>query len=138
MMLYSPTKNANIYDKILSQNIKETSGTLLTDLFLSPYYIYNCDVNTVSTPYHRNTEGIIDAHEILHSNNDADIIPLLLKHQITQILLFENYDNKYYSMDKKNKHKLYYRIIKGERLPPFIQRIPSPDRRIHHYKITPL
>lgn len=138
MMLYSPTKNANIYDKILSQNIKETSGTLLTDLFLSPYYIYNCDVNTVSTPYHRNTEGIIDAHKILHSNNDADIIPLLLKHQITQILLFENYDNKYYSMDEKNKHKLYYRIIKGERLPPFIQRIPSPDQQVHHYKITPL
>ncbi len=138
MMLYSPKKHANIYDKTLSQNIKETGGTLLTDLFLSPYYVYNCDVNTVSTPYHRNTEGIIDSHKILHSNNDADIIPLLLKHQITQILLFENYDHKYYPMDEKNKHKLYYRIIKGERLPPFLQKIPNPDSTIHHYKITPL
>ena len=138
LILKPNLKPVNIYDKTLSQTIKNTGGTLLTDLFLSPYYVYNCDVNTVSTPYHRNVEGIIDAHKILHSTNDADIIPLLLKHQVTQILLFEDYDNQYYIMDEKNKHKLYYRILKDERLPPFLHHIPSPNKRIHHYKITPL
>jgi hypothetical protein len=137
IMLDHTPNPVNIYDKTLSQTIKDTKGTLLTDLFLSPYYVYNCDVNTVSTPYHNNIEGITDAYKILHSTNDADIIPLILKHQVTQILLFEDYDN-YYNMDEKNKHKLYYRILKDERLPPFMQRIPSPDQRMHHYKITPL
>ncbi len=138
LSFFTTSKKINPYTPELLQSIKDINGTILTDTFLSPRYVYECDVNTVSTPYHRNTEGIIDAHNILYSTNDFDIMTLILKHQITQIVLFENYDNQYYNMQEENKHKLYYRLLKDERLPPFLEKIPTTDEKIHHYKITPL
>lgn len=135
---YKAPQITDFLDKSILQNIKDTKGTLLTDTFISPYYMYKSDVNTVSTPFHRNIEGIIDAHKILYSTNDFDIISLLLKHQITQIILFEKYDDEYYNMDPKNKHKLYYRILKDEALPPYLEKIPYPNNEIHHYKVLPL
>jgi hypothetical protein len=132
-----PPKTDYLNENLL-KNIEKTKGTILTDIFLSPIYVYKCDVNTVSTPYHSNTEGIIDGHKILYSTNDFDIISLLLKHQITQIVLFENYDKSYYNMNEQNKHKLYYRILKDERLPPYLEKIPSNNENIHHYKVLSL
>ncbi|MBE6463461.1 MAG: hypothetical protein E7005_06895 [Alphaproteobacteria bacterium] len=130
--------NKSTYYSSLSQTIKLHQGTLLTDTFLSPRFVYECGVNTVSTPYHRNKEGIIDGYKILFSSDDYELIPLLLKHQITQIVLFENYGNKFYDLSEENKQKLYYRLIKRERIPPFLKEIPSIHSNVRHYKVSTL
>lgn len=124
-----------IYSSSLCQSVSALGGTLLTDTFRSPQYVYNCNVTTVNTPYHRNRQGILDAHTILNVQNDSLAIPLLLKHQITQILLFENYGKKYYDMSPQNADKLYYRLIKKQNIPPYLEPVSSPLPNVRHYRI---
>ncbi len=119
----------------LCQQIKQIGGTLLTDIFRSPQYVWYCNVNTVGTPYHKNTQGIADTHKIFNAENDHQIIPQLLKHQITQIIVFEKYDNGYYPLSDKNKNKLYYKLIKRENIPPFLKEIPVSVPLAHLYEV---
>lgn len=138
-MPYALTLKDNTPTKTFSastcQKIQSIGGTLLTDIFHSPEYIWKCNITTIGTPYHRNQEGIIDNHNILYQTNDNELIPLLLKHQIRQILLFDAYDNKYYNMSKTNKDKLYYRLIKRENIPSFLKEIPSDIVTFRHFQI---
>jgi len=121
----------------LCQQIKNISGTLVTDIFLSPQYVWSCDVNTVGTPYHHNVQGILDNHALLNEEFPSKMIPLLLKHQVTQILLFEDYDKNYYSENTENQNKLYYRLIKRQNVPPFLAEVktPLPNARLYEVKI---
>ena len=120
---------------MLCQKIKNTGGTLLTDMFLSPQYVWSCDVNTVATPYHRNIEGIRETLKMLNTQTVGEAIPFILKHQITQILLFDNYNSSFYPLTEKNKNKLYYRLIKRQNVPPYLEEIPTTPASARLYKI---
>lgn len=122
------------YSSLLCRQIQNIGGTLVTDNFLSPKYIWNCNVTTVGTPYHRNRDGLTDNHNILYSTSDSTLIPLLLKHQVRQILLFANSD-KYYNMSGKNKEFLYYRLIKRENIPAFLEEVPSSIENARLYRL---
>jgi len=96
--------------------------------------VFLSDVNVVGTSYHRNREGIIDNHKILYSTDDKELLALLLKHQVTQILLMDKQD-MYYSTDIENKDKLFYRLIKRENIPEFLVEIPSVESNVFHYRV---
>ena len=134
---YMKRKNVVLFDAEICQNVQKIGGTLSTDIFESVRYVWDCDVNTVSTPYHRNHEGIVDNHKLLYSETTAEALPIIYKHQISQILLFTDYERHYYSLDEENKNKLYYRILKGENVPPFLERVPlfSPNARLYKVKL---
>ena len=131
MLNQTHTKTFNHH---LCQNIEKIGGTLVTDNFLSPQYMWECNVNTVGTPYHRNREGLVDNHTLLQATDDKTIIPLLLKHQVRQILLFDKYD-KYYDMSEANKNKLYYRLIKRENVPNYLEEVPDIKATTRHYRV---
>ena len=126
-------KPANFYPQLV-YNIRKIGGTLVTDNFLSAIYSWKCDVNTVGTAYHRNKEGLIDNYAILYGEKDDVIIPLLLKHQVTQILMFNNYA-KCYDMSPQNHKKLYYRLIKRENIPSYLEEIPCTDVNTRLYRV---
>lgn len=127
-------KKAPVFSPALCQNVRNAGGTLVTDNFLSPRYVWLCGVNTVGTPYHRNRAGLVDTHNLLQGTDDRTIVPLLLKHQIAQILLFDGYD-RYYDLSPANQSKLYYRLIKRENIPSYLEEIPSPLNNAHHYRV---
>ena len=118
----------------MCENVRRVGGTLITDNFLSPQYVWLCNVNTVGTPYHRNREGLVDTHRILQSTDDKEAVPLLLRHQVTQILLFDRL-YRYYDLAEKNRDKLYYRLIKRENIPDWLEEIPAPLPQARHYRI---
>ena len=120
------------YSSIICQNVRKIGGTLVTSVFLSPKYVYNCDVNTVGTTYHRNRQGIIDNYKILHTTDDGEIIPLLLKHQVSQILLFSDMPK---NADKKEEKQLYYRLINRQNIPAFLEEIPYRQENVRHYRL---
>lgn len=128
-------KAPTTFDAEICNQVQQIGGTLSTEIFVSPKYVWNCGVNTVSTPYHRNVEGITDNHKLLYSETAGEAIPLILKHQVSQILLFTEYDNKYYSLAEENKNKLYYRILTGEDIPPFLEKVPLFSRNARLYKV---
>ena len=127
--------NSGINSNYLYSIVKSEGGTLVTDVFLSANFMFMSDVNVVGTAYHRNREGIIDNHNILYATNDYELIVLLLKHQVSQILLFNYENDKYYSMDEANKDRLYYRLIKKENVPDFLEIIPVNNSKIIHYRV---
>lgn len=127
-------KQKSAFNRRLCQSVSQIGGTLVTDNFLSPQYMWECNVNTIGTPYHRNREGLVDNHTLLQATDDKTIIPLLLKHQVRQILLFDKYD-KYYDMSEENKDKLYYRLIKRENIPSYLEEVPDIKANTRHYRV---
>lgn len=119
----------------LQQNIKAIGGTLVTDVFFSPQYVWECAVNTVGTAYHRNREGLLDNHNILYAEDDSKLFALLKKHQVSQILLFAGYDETYYSLAPEHQNKLYYRLIKRQNIPPFLKEISGEAETTRHYRV---
>lgn len=120
----------------LCNNIQEISGTLVADVFFIEKYMWDCNVNAVGTTYHRNRTGLIDNHNILYGTDNLEILSILQKHQVTQILLFANYDKNYYNMDKIHQNKLYYRLLNRENIPPYLTEIPSEVNNARHFKIN--
>ena len=119
----------------LCRQIEKIGGTILTDVFLSPEIVWRCNVNTVGTPYHQNTTGILDTYNIFGAEDDHRIIPLLLKHQITQILIPEKYGKARYSLKSENSKKLYYKLIKQENIPPYLSKVPSFQKESLLYEV---
>lgn len=123
------TKKQKIYSPALCQNVRNIGGTLVINSFYAPQYIYNCNVSSVGTPYHRNTEGIIDAHNILNAEGPKKLIPLLIKHQVTQILVFDT------PSKKENCDTLSCRLIERKNIPPMLEEVKSPLKNARHYRI---
>ena len=124
----------SVFNRNLCQNVERIGGTLVTDNFLSPRYVWECKVTTIGTPYHRNREGLVDTHTLFQATDDNTIVPLLLKHQVRQVLLFDKYD-KYYDMSEENRNKLYYRLIKREQIPNYLEEVPDIKSNTRHYRV---
>lgn len=132
---YTTKPQKALYSSGLCSVVRKTGGTLVTDIFLGPQYIWHCGVNVVATPYHHNEQGITDNQAILNTENDNEIMPLLVKHQVTQILLFEDYSKTMYRMSDADKNKLYYRLIKHENIPLFLREVKTSHQNAHLYKV---
>jgi len=130
-------EKVKFFDAEICLQVHKIGGTLATDVFESVRYVWECGVNTVATPYHRNIEGIVDNHKLLFAETASEMIPFIYKHQISQILLFSGYARKYYSLKEENKNRLYYRLLKDENIPPFLEKVPlvSPDARLFKVKL---
>jgi len=129
------TKFQSVYDKNIIYAVKNIGGTLASDFFVGPRYIWDADVNIVASPYHNNKEGILDTLKLFNAETPGEAIPIILKHQITQILLFDNYNKAAYPLTEKNKNKLYYRIIKQENIPPFLKEVEDMPDNVRLYQV---
>mgnify|MGYP007069937696 CR=1 FL=1 len=125
-------KTSKDFSPALCQQIKEIGGTLVTDVFVGPLYIWHCDINVIGTPYHRNISGIMETYQILSSPDDAEIVPLLLKHQATQILVFDKYKNEF---SQESKNSLYNRLIQHQNIPFYLEEVPTDFATAHLYRI---
>ncbi len=130
------TQKKEYYNPLVVNKIREIGGTIVTDTFLAPRYVWEAKVNTVSTPYHKNVEGIVDGVSILFSENDEELLKLLLKHQVSMVLVFDEYGDKFYDMDEKNKNKLYWRLIKKERVPYFLEEVNAYFSYVKLYRVV--
>lgn len=125
-------KTQKTFSYALCQNVRNIGGTLVTNTFQGPKYVWRCNVNTVATPYHRNIDGILDNRHILAGTNDNEIIPLLLKHQVTQIVVFEKYQLEF---DEKDETLLFNRLIKRQNIPAYLEEIPACLDTARHYRV---
>ena len=98
--------NINVFAKY---PLKE--GSVVTDVFTTPYVMWYANRPTVASPYHTNIEGIRDNHDIMFSNNEEKVLQLLLKHQVKTIILpYQLNDKEYYAEPEQNCDKLYGKI----------------------------
>ena len=86
-------------------------GSVVTDVFTTPYVMWYAERPTVASPYHTNIEGIKDNHDILFSNDEEKVLQLLAKHKVKTILMpLQVNDKKYYTEPERNCDKLYGKI----------------------------
>lgn len=62
-------------------------GTVLAQDFQGPEIIWTTGRPVIGTPDHRNIEGILDTHTLLYGDNAREVVRLLKKHSVTDILL---------------------------------------------------
>ena len=128
-------KSYENYSTEVCTHFQNIGGVFAGDTFASPQYIWYCNISSIASPYHRNREGIIDNHNIIFGENDETITLLLLKHQTTLILLPTKTKDKFYPLTEDNKNKLYYRLIKQENLPHYVEEIPLQTNQLKLYKV---
>lgn len=103
------------------------SGTVATDVFFAPDFIWDGGHNVIASPYHRNVEGILDNHMIFFETDENEVIRLLRKHQVTYLFLAEGIDDTYYFEPQNNCDKLYGKILSCGDVPHWLERIPTPS-----------
>ena len=52
------------------------------------------------------------------------------------VLVFDEYGDKFYDMDEKNKNKLYWRLIKKERVPYFLEEVNAYFSYVKLYRVV--
>ena len=111
-LIYIPTQQM--------QNLPQ--GTVATDIFLSPYFLWYTQRPTIASPYHRNVEGIVDNHDIFFSTDEQKVKDLIKKHQVHTIYLYGYRENDdYYINPEKNCDKLYGKILGCRNYPDWLK-----------------
>lgn len=105
------------------------NGSVVTDVFMTPYVIWFAERPTIASPYHTNVEGISDNHKILFSADENEVLSLLNKHLVTTIILPKKGDIRYFVEPDKNCDKLYGKILGCHNYPIWLKETASNERR---------
>lgn len=101
---YNPTKI----------EMPKMSGVVLTDTFRGPELVWRQNVDTISSPYHTNVEGIGNSHTMWFTTDEKTLKELLLKHEVSYIYLPNIKISKYYINPDENTDKLYGKVLTGK------------------------
>jgi hypothetical protein len=106
--------------------------TILCFLDSSPEILYRTHHKTIGSPYHRNSEGILDNYEILSAENDVLAQKLIQKRSITLILLDkQSNESSFYS---NSPNSLYHRLLDGN--PPlWVKSFPLPENFKNRFQL---
>lgn len=108
-------------------------GSVVTDVFITPYVMWYANRPTVASPYHTNIEGIQDNHEILFSSDEEKVLRLLSLHKVKTIFLPLTPDKDYYVQPELNCDKLYGKIWGCHNYPQWL--IKKDENELENYVI---
>ena len=87
--------------------------TILTFLDLGPELLYRTPHAVIATPYHRNGDGIYDAHHIMTTGNEGEARLLMEQRQVDLVLLCQLPAERAFFAGKKGESTLYRRLDAG-------------------------
>jgi hypothetical protein len=102
---------------------------ILTHLDLSAELMYRTPHETVATPYHRNTAGILDDFHVMEARDDAVAQAILRRRGVTLILVCPTLDESQTYYDLGTLGTLYERLVEN-RPPAWLKpvELPAPLR----------
>ncbi|MBI9012897.1 MAG: hypothetical protein JEZ08_11750 [Clostridiales bacterium] len=99
--------------------------TILTFLDFGPEILYRTTHRVISSPYHRNDEGILFSYNIMTSNDVTDIQMSLKTRSVDLILLLPNSTERaFYDYDENSES--FYDMLLNHQLPFWIKEIELP------------
>lgn len=119
--LTKPVEKTVFADIVFLKYHKFPQGSVVSDVFLTPYILWYAERPTVASPYHRNVEGILDNHAILMNPDMKKVVELIKKHQVGTIMLPLEIDKNYYKEPQKNCDKLYAKMLSCRDYPEWIK-----------------
>ena len=108
-------------------------GSVVTDLFLTPFVIWYADRPTIASSFHGNIEGIVDNHKILFSSDEKEVVNLIKKHEVGSILLPVIENGDFYISPENNCDKLYAKLSKCNNYPNWLRKIH--DENFYLYEV---
>ncbi len=87
--------------------------TILTFLDLGPELLYRTPHAVIATPYHRNGDGIYDAHHIMTTGDEGEARRLMEQREIDLVLLCQLPAERVFFAGKKGESTLYRRLDAG-------------------------
>ena len=105
--------------------------TALINLFYAPQLVFFQNIDTVGGPYHTNIEGIVDNHTLWFSDDEAEIISLLKKHNVHSI--YVKYDEE--TDPEKHTDQLFGKIMSGKNLYPWLIKIDDGHYEVDYNKL---
>ena len=102
---------------------------ILTHLDLSAELMYRTSHETIATPYHRNTAGILDDFHVMEARDDAVAQAILRRRGVTLILVCPTLDESQTYYDLGTPGTLYERLVEN-RPPAWLKpvELPAPLR----------
>jgi hypothetical protein len=98
---------------------------ILTHLDLSAELMYRTPHETVATPYHRNTAGILDDFHVMEAQDDAVVQAILRRRGVTLILVCPTLDESQAYYERGTPGTLYERLIEN-RPPTWLKPVELP------------
>ncbi|NLB53914.1 MAG: hypothetical protein GX808_13395, partial [Syntrophomonadaceae bacterium] len=99
--------------------------TILTFIDFGPQILYRTDFNVVSTPYHRNDQGILFNYNVMAEDNLNYAKEMLNQREIDLIIICSESSEKRFYKKSNNNATFYEKLISGQ-IPDFIEEISLP------------
>lgn len=124
-VLASDMKQPPVLELPLVEISRLDKGTVATDLFFAPEFIWTGGHRVIASPYHRNVEGILDNHAIFYETDEAKVAQVIRKHHVDYIFLLKELSTDiYYQEPENNCDKLYGQIMACGNVPSWLEKIP--------------
>lgn len=96
--------------------INHPKSTILAFIDLGPEILYRTEASIIASPYHRNHDGILDAHTVLNCEDESIAQTILEQRNVSWIVVgITETEASYYD----GENSLYSRIL-AETLPPWL------------------
>ncbi len=125
----------------LSQYLNDPTGlgsreqVILAFVDFGPELLYRTSHYVISTPYHRNMEGNLDAYRIL-SDSDGDTAKTLLRTRQVDLIVTcpsSSIESSFFQAPN-GEESFYDRLDQGD-LPPWVHQITLPDSLAENFKV---
>jgi len=107
---------------------------ILAFVFYGPEILYRTGYEVVATPYHRNTQGILDAYWIMTATSDEKAHALIRRRGINMILVINDQgERNYYTSSPQGS--IFYDHLKADNHPDWIKAVELPPILSTYYRL---
>jgi hypothetical protein len=98
---------------------------ILTYVDFGAEILYRTRHEVIGTPYHRNSEGILDTYDIITADTDQRALEIIQKRGIDLILLYQkSNESRFYS--KPAQTSTFYRRLREGKVPNWLRNVELP------------
>jgi len=116
------------------QQTNPTAETILTFLDFGPELLYRTDFNLISTPYHRNDQGILYNYQVMAEDSMEQAQKPLAERSVDMLILCPESLEKHFYKTTLDQSTFYERLIAGEN-PAFLEEIDLPPELDKTFKV---
>lgn len=108
--------------------------TILTFLDFGPELLYRTNYNLISTPYHRNDQGILFNYQVMAVKNLNQAQEMLDERSVDLLILDPKSSERGFYKKTADHSTLYERLIAGEK-PAFLKKVNLPPHLAKIFKV---
>ncbi len=118
----------------LGVNYEHRPQTLLNFIYYGPELLYRTHHFVIATPYHRNTDGIVDTIKFLRSTDELEAISLIEERHIDLVLICPS-DPEADNYRQTGDTPTLFMRLESDQPPPWLTMVPLPAELGQKFKL---